>query len=110
MESHENTLSIAEVFFETGQLCYRYARYLSTDEAKWIRHGLFQSFHSNGQIASEGTCEHGVEHGLWRDYHKTGQLAAEGRYDKGIETGVWRFWRQDGVEEPSEYHNPHKPG
>ena len=71
---------------------------------------MFQAYHPDGTLASEGTYEHGVEHGLWRDYHTTGKLAAEGDYDHGSEVGVWRFWRQDGTEERTEDHGPKKDG
>ena len=104
MSSNSNVLSIAEIPYESGVLHFRYARYLSVDGAKWVRHGLFQAYHENGKIASEGTYEHGEEHGLWRDYHESGQLAAEGYYEHGREVAIWKSWRSDGGEEMSEDH------
>ena len=55
-------LAIAEVFYESGALRYRYARYQAPDGSRWIRHGLFVAYHENGAVASEGGYEHGVEH------------------------------------------------
>ncbi|MBI1891267.1 MAG: hypothetical protein HYS18_11505 [Burkholderiales bacterium] len=89
-------LNIAEIPHASGQVRYRYSRYLSEDGTRWIRHGLFREYHENGAIISEGNYEHGVEHGLWRDYYPNGKLAAEGQYDKGIECGRWRYWNADG--------------
>lgn len=89
-------LNIAEIPYETGQLHYRYARYMSDDGTRWIRHGLFMAYHLNGNLASEGSYDHGLEHGLWRDYHENGKLAAEGQYEKGKEVGQWRYWNEDG--------------
>lgn len=90
-------LNIAEVPFANGQ--YRYARYLSDDGQRWVRHGLFCVYYEDGTLASEGSYEHGKEEGLWRDFHPNGQLAAEGYYENGIETGCWRSWTEEGVEE-----------
>ena len=85
-------LDIAVIPYETGETHFRYARYLSGDGSRWIRHGLFRAFHRNGALASEGHYQHGVEHGIWRDYHENGQLAAEGSYENGEEVGTWQYW------------------
>lgn len=89
-------LEIAEIPYPSGQVKFRYARYLSADGTKWIRHGLFQAFHENGALASEGSYEHGVEHGPWRDFHQNSLPAAEGLYERGQEVGAWRYWNEDG--------------
>jgi antitoxin component YwqK of YwqJK toxin-antitoxin module len=89
-------LQIAEFLYESGKTRFRYSRYLSPDGGKWIRHGLFRAYHENGQLASEGEYENGLETGVWRDYHDNGQLAAEGEYRNGKENGRWRFWTSSG--------------
>ena len=91
------TLHIAEIPWETGELRYRYSRRLSEDGARWVRHGLFQAFHRGGGLASEGTYVNGGEEGVWRDFHENGSLAAEGAYRAGLRDGVWRFWNDDGT-------------
>lgn len=95
-------LSIAEITYETGELRLRYARYLSIGGTRWIRHGLFTEFHRNGQLASRGIYENGLEEGNWQDFYESGQVAAEGRYSGGIEVGIWRYWNPDGIEEVPE--------
>lgn len=95
-----NDLEIAEIPFASGQIRFRYARYLSSDGSRWIRHGLFVAYHRNGTVASEGQFADGAEQGIWRDFHENGQLAAEGAYEKGQQVGHWRFWDADG--RPSE--------
>ena len=77
----------------------RYARYLSKDGSRWIRHGLFRSYFPDGAVSSEGLYEHGSEHGMWRTYHENGQLASEGNYIQGIEAEDWKFWSSDGTPE-----------
>jgi antitoxin component YwqK of YwqJK toxin-antitoxin module len=89
-------LEIAEIPYDSGEIRFRYARYLSADGSRWVRHGLFCAYHRNGQLASEGNYLDGVEHGHWRDFHENGQLAAEGDYQHGQEVGEWKFWKPDG--------------
>ena len=92
-------LQIAEVPYPSGSLRCRYARYLSDDGKRWIRHGLFSAYYENGARKSEGAYKHGLEQGEWRDFHPNGVLAAEGRYEDGVEVGVWRFWNDSGAAE-----------
>ena len=89
-------LSIAEIPHASGEIKFRYSRYLTGDGSKWIRHGLFRAYHENGALASEGTYEHGVENGIWHDYYPNGKLAAQGNYEQGIQIGVWQYWNEDG--------------
>jgi antitoxin component YwqK of YwqJK toxin-antitoxin module len=98
--SIEADLNIAEIPYESGAIKFRYARVLSPDKTRWVRHGLFVAYHENGTVASEGQYVDGKEDGLWRDFHPDGRAAAEGRYREGQEVGVWRFWNLDGTEEP----------
>jgi antitoxin component YwqK of YwqJK toxin-antitoxin module len=90
-------LNIAEIFYETGELRYRYARYLSSDGKRWIRNGRFTAFHKNGQLASEGNYVDGHEDGAWRDFYENGRVAAAGNYINGNETGRWQYWNENGV-------------
>jgi antitoxin component YwqK of YwqJK toxin-antitoxin module len=92
-------LNVAEIPFEGGGIRFRYARKLGPGGDRWLRHGLFQAFHPNGQKASEGLYQEGVEHGLWRDFHENGQIAAEGQYAEGVEVGAWKYWNENGEPE-----------
>lgn len=67
-------LNIVEVPYPSGQIKFRYSRYLAGEGGGWIRHGLFRAYHENGALASEGSYEHGVEQDEWRDYHPNGSL------------------------------------
>ncbi len=92
-------IEITEVPYKSGAVQFRYGRYLSEDGQRWIRHGKFCEFYANGQVASEGEYEDGLEQGLWRDYHENGQVAAEGYFVDGAEDGVWQFWNAKGKAE-----------
>jgi antitoxin component YwqK of YwqJK toxin-antitoxin module len=84
-------LELAEIPDEEGRLKFRYARYLAQDGSRWIRHGMFEAYHPNGVLASEGEYRDGREHGRWRDYHADGSLAAEGDYAEGEQVGEWTY-------------------
>lgn len=103
----ENTLNLAEVPYESGGVRYRYARKLSPDGQRWIRHGRFEHYAQDGTLLSEGFYADGKEEGVWRDFHPNGQLAAEGQYSQGQEVGRWRYWTADGREEPDEHPPVH---
>lgn len=106
MTQGSETLHIAEIPYDSGKIQYRYARYLSEDGSRWIRHGLFRSYWQNGNLKGEGHCERGSEMGFWSDYHENGQMAARGQYVEGKQQGTWRFWDSDGNEEqPAEYRD-----
>ncbi len=100
----ERELNLAEIPFEGGGVHLRYERYLAKDGQRWVRHGLFRSYHPSGALASEGNYLHGVETGVWRDYHANGELAAEGRYEAGEKAGAWKYWNESGVLEAEENH------
>ncbi|WP_082544934.1 toxin-antitoxin system YwqK family antitoxin [Sphingopyxis sp. Root1497] len=93
------TLNIAEIPYEGGGIRFRYSRKMSVDGSRWIRDGLFQAFHENGALASEGHYIDGAENGLWRDFHSNGQIAALGTYNLGAESDDWRYWSADGAED-----------
>ena len=90
-------LDIAEIPYEDGSVQFRYSRYLSEDESRWVRHGRFTAYHRNQQLASEGQYVDGFEEGRWSSYHENGRLAAEGEYSRGEAVGQWRYWSDDGV-------------
>jgi len=102
-----DVLHIAEVMYPSGSVRARYARYLSDDRTRWVRHGLYLEYHEGGTPKSEGAYEHGQEHGPWTDFHANGQPAARGRYELGNEVGVWNYWSEDGTPEaPQDFSNP----
>lgn len=98
----ENILYIAEIPYETGGIHYRYSRKMSADGTKWIRDGLFTEYYPNGNIASTGTYDNGLENGHWIDYHENGQIAAEGDYVNGKESGKWYYYDINGILEEEE--------
>ena len=92
-------LNLAEVLYESGAVHFRYARVLSQDGQRWLRHGLYIEYSPTGAIISEGEYFSGQEHGPWRDFYPNGQLAAQGTYEHGSEAGDWRYWNEHGEEE-----------
>ncbi len=100
----EKVLYIAEIPYETGEIHFRYSRRLSEDKTKWIREGLFTEYYQNGNIASTGLYDDGLENGHWIDYHENGQIAAEGDYVNGKESGKWSYYDENGILEEEEIY------
>lgn len=92
-------LHTIEIRYETGEVRFRYSQHLSSDGARWLRHGLFRAYYRSGELQFEGNYIDGHEYGVWRDFHKNGRLAAEGRYENGVESCEWKYWREDGSPE-----------
>ena len=94
-------LNIAEISYEDGTIRFRYARYRPSDSTRWVRHGLFLSYHPCGTLASEGMYLDGTEDGLWTEFHPNGQMATRGHYKNGQEAGHWAYWNDDGSDAPA---------
>ena len=103
--SHD-VLHIAEIPYASGAIRFRYARIMSPDGTRWIRHGLFVEYSEAGVIVAEGQYVNGGENGLWREFYPNGSPAAEGEYQSGREIGLWRFWAADGSPESDVIHGP----
>lgn len=99
-----NILYIVEIPYETGEIQFRYSRKMSEDGTKWIRDGLFTEYYKNGNIASTGIYENGLESGIWKDYHENGNIAAEGEYKDGEEVGKWIYYDENGNYEDEEIY------
>ena len=95
----DQSLNIAEIPWPSGTIRYRYARYMSECGTKWVRHGLFESYHEHGGLSSAGHYQDGKEAGVWKTFHANGQLAAVGSYQQGVEVGEWQFFSESGMEE-----------
>lgn len=53
-------------------------------------------YHSNGEIASEGTMRNGKPDGYWKTYHENGVIKSEGnRVDFELD-GTWKFYDENG--------------
>ena len=95
---------VVDLILDSGELAEEFSRYLNEDGTKWVRHGVYQSFHKNKKVSSEGSFIHGKENGIWQDFYDNGQLAAEGKYFEGKEVGLWRYWNESGQEEESDHY------
>lgn len=89
-------IQVETIYYDTGEKLYSYSYYFSDDDGTRIKHGMFVAYYRNGNVASEGSYEHGAEHGLWHDYHENGNLAARGHYVHGTQNKDWAFWNEDG--------------
>ena len=69
-----------------------------------VEHGPKKVLGPEGQLALEGTLDHGRASGVWTVYFPNGIPAARGAYALGKRTGQWTYWKPDGtVRERIEY-------
>jgi antitoxin component YwqK of YwqJK toxin-antitoxin module len=61
-----------------------------------VLHGVYRSWHANGQLRSETHYRNGVEHGLLRAWHPNGAKALEARFADSELDGPWREWHANG--------------
>jgi hypothetical protein len=60
------------------------------------RHGLFQCWFENDQLAAEGCYQHGAPDGLWQQWHANGEKQNEGHFENGLQVGLWTTWDEAG--------------
>ena len=117
LEAFDGPLVRAE--YEDGTLWFEAQRALDADGA-WVRDGMWNCWHSNGELHEQGNYREGVEQGewswwypdgnrmatgqfvngefegAWAYYYDTGDLAVRGQYIAGEGTGTWTLYRPDG--------------
>jgi antitoxin component YwqK of YwqJK toxin-antitoxin module len=60
------------------------------------RHGYWEEYHYNGELAYKANYVNGNRHGYWESYYDNGQLDYKGNYVNGIKHGYWELYYDDG--------------
>ena len=63
------------------------------------KHGLWESYFSNGQLSYKGNYVNGEQHGLWESYYDNGQLHYRREYDNGVEVKAIKELTMDEIAE-----------
>ncbi len=71
-------------------------RQLSGEYDHDVQVGTFVWWHANGQKALEGHFDHGKQDGSWTWWYASGQKSIRGEYNHGNPTGRWTWWKEDG--------------
>ena len=59
--------------------------------------GVAETWHDNGgSLMEEYTYVDGAQHGVYRSWHDNGQLWVEGTFVKGVRHGAYKEWRANG--------------
>jgi MORN repeat variant len=106
--------------YEDGTLWFEAQRSRNA-EGEWERDGLWNCWHSNGELHEQGEYRGAVEHGAWSWWYPdgnrmaagrfvngersgdwdwffdTGELAMEGRYERGAGVGTWTLYYPNGA-------------
>jgi uncharacterized protein len=72
-------------------------RYTSKKLESTSREGMFITYYSNGQKASEGEYSKGKAEGPWTFWFKDGQKRSSGKYENGDRQGEWEFLHRNGA-------------
>jgi antitoxin component YwqK of YwqJK toxin-antitoxin module len=64
--------------------------------AQGQRHGLWEQYHTNGQLSYKGTYINDMEHGPWVTYYDSGQLWVKGTYNMGQRDGIFEWYNLNG--------------
>ncbi len=76
-----------------------------------IENGLYQQWHENGVLSSEGMYTNGLREGIWRDWHPSGTKEYEGMFTNGKAEGVHTAWYENGkISEHRFYCNGKREG
>ena len=62
-------------------------------EEKWTY------YDSDLPMSRTSTRKGGERHGIWQSFHETGKLASSGAYESGFREGPWRTWSAAGAAE-----------
>jgi uncharacterized protein len=60
------------------------------------KHGSFQAWHENGQVAKRGEFRYGLPVGKVTHWFANGQKQMEGQYIDGRQHGTWTWWHENG--------------
>lgn len=91
------TWRVQETYFPgSQQLLERRAGYAYAD-GRFERHGLQQSWYSDGTLRWEKRYDHGVKQGISQAWTPDGSPEYERDYAHGEPAGIWRTWFEGGA-------------
>ncbi|MCA8980041.1 MAG: hypothetical protein H6831_10615 [Planctomycetes bacterium] len=93
LEAFDGPLVRAE--YEDGTLWFEAQRSLDAD-GKWERDGMWNCWHSNGELHEQGEYRAGVAHGPWSWWYPDGNRMATGNFANGQRTGSWTWYFDTG--------------
>ena len=86
---------VLEAWYANGQAEFRGHQTLGPD-GFWVREGLWEAWHENGQPHELGSYANDEEVGMWQWWHDNGTRMATGEFDDGQRTGSWSYWYENG--------------
>lgn len=86
---------LVRVEYEDGTLWFE-AQRSQNAEGKWQRDGMWNCWHSNGELHEQGEYKAGVAHGSWSWWYPDGNRMATGRFANGQRTGAWSWFFDTG--------------
>ena len=66
------------------------------DTGQEIRHGKYEAWYSNEELAAQGEYADGARTGSWKFYFENGKRKEFGRFADGRRTGKWKLYHETG--------------
>ncbi len=64
--------------------------------------GIWVTFHDNGEVETEGEYASGMKNGLWRHYYPSGAVKCQGTYLLGVKNTDWNYFLDNKLEQEIE--------
>jgi len=93
---------------ERNEICKHYNHKIKYFVIKHTgkKHGLYESWYSNGQKSDQINYQNGKFHGLYESWYKNGQKYDQLNYQNGEKHGLYESWYENGQkEEQIDYQN-----
>ena len=81
--------------YDDGSALYEGTQIESVD-GDWVRHGVWNAWHENGQPWERGAYADGLEDGPWDWWYENGNPMSSGVFRDGERVGPWSWWYPDG--------------
>jgi hypothetical protein len=71
--------------------------YIPRDRAAWIPDGQFDGIDDEGRVRVSITYRNGIVHGPYTGYWSNGNAASVGQFENGVQHGEWKYVNVDGT-------------
>ena len=79
-------------------------RLINQRDAEGRRHGVWESYYSDGTLWWRDHYHHDQRHGLWEHYYPDGTLVWRAQYHHGVQKGLDIQWDYQGRIASKRYH------
>ena len=76
-----------------------------------LKTGIWEEYHSNGNLYSKGLYVNGKREGIWEEYYSNGNIGSKGLYRDGKREGIWEeYWHNGNIKSKRLYKDDKEDG